>query len=260
MIPDRPRVFVGLPVYGGYHSAFVPCLARLIQTPPQNADFAIHANPGDSLVSRSRNRLAAQFLRSDATHLLFLDTDLIFSPDQIGRLIAHDQPLVCGLYPKKQAQLAWVCNTLPHFGGADPDTGLQRVLYAGTGCMLIRRDVFERVARIFPEIAYDPDDGEDPGAYHDFFKVGVCVAQGRRRYLSEDWFFCEMAAQAGFQVMMDTRVVLKHVGEATYPLVDPFERDQPAAAAPIEEPAVASVKVLPPAATRRKFKAKPRKL
>lgn len=234
MIPDLPRVFVALPVYGGYHAQFVPCLARLIQSPPQNATFQIHANPGDSLVSRSRNRLAAQFLRSDCTHLLFLDTDLIFSSDQIGRLISHDLPLVCGLYPKKQTELAWVCNTRADFGPADPDSGLQRILYGGTGCMLIRRDVFEKIAKVFPDIAYDPDDGEDPGLYHDFFKVGVCVAQGRRRYLSEDWFFCEMAMQCGIRVMMDTRVVLKHVGEAVYPLQDPFERPP---APPVEEPA-----------------------
>lgn len=255
MIPDLPRVFVALPVYGGYHSAFVPCLARLIQSPPQNAQFAIHANPGDSLVSRSRNRLAAQFLRSDATHLLFLDTDLIFSPEQIGRLVSHDLPLVCGLYPKKQAQLAWVCNTVPEFGTADPETGLQRVLYAGTGCMLIRRDVFEKIAALFPEIAYEPDDGEEPGTYHDFFRVGPCVSRGRRRYLSEDWFFCEMAAQAGVHTIMDTRVVLKHVGEAVYPLQDPFVASTPE---PAEEPAAPAPV---PARVRAKAKSKirPRK-
>jgi hypothetical protein len=38
------------------------------------------------------------------------------------------------------------------------------------------------------------------------------------RYLSEDWFFCERALRLGYEIFADTRVVLKHVGEAIYPL------------------------------------------
>lgn len=235
MIPVlRDDVFltVGLPVYGGYHAHFVPALLNLALEKP--CHLKIKPAVGDSLVCRARNRIAKAFLEDPkATHLLFIDTDLIFSPEHVARLISHDLPLVCGCYPKKQPGLDWVLNTLPG-EERDPATGLQRVRYAGTGFMLIRRDVFEAIDRIFPEIRYQPDDGEpEEGVYRDFFRVGPCVAGGRRRYLSEDWYFCEMAQQAGIPTFVDTNVVLKHCGDAIYPLQMPVS--EPVASEPPEK-------------------------
>lgn len=209
-----PKVFVALPVYGGYHAHFVHCLLKLIQSPP--VPMVVKPNAGDSLVSRSRNVLAAEFLKSDCTHLLFLDTDLIFSPEHVARLVSHDLPIVAGLYPKKQRELAWVCNLLP---GEQPDAnGLQRIRYAGTGCLLVKREVFLRMIEAHPEIAYQPDTGEE-GTKWDFFSVGV----HKGRYLSEDWYFCQRALDLGYNVVADTRVVLKHVGEMIYPVDNPFD-------------------------------------
>lgn len=216
------RLCVGLPVYGGYHPNFVPGLLDLVRRPPCHLQIAPLV--GDSLVSRARNRIAAAFLRSDCTHLLFLDTDLIFSPDHIARLIGHKIPFVIGLYPKKQEKLAWVCNTRADFPPRDPETGLQRILYGGTGCMLIAREVFEAIIEKFPDLAYQADDGEPDQPLYDFFKVGVHPdpVAGRRRYLSEDWFFCQLAEEAGFPLFADTHVVLKHCGDAIYPLPGAF--------------------------------------
>lgn len=215
----EPKVFVALPVYGHYHAHFVHSLMHLIQEPP--CKLQIKPNCGDSLVSRSRNVLAAEFLKSDCTHLLFIDTDLIFSPEHVARLVSHGKDIVAGLYPKKQRKLAWVCNMI---AGEEPDeNGLQRIAYAGTGFLMISRRVFERMIEAYPEIAYRPDAGEDDDKW-DLFPVGV----HKGRYLSEDWFFCQRALDLGFDVWADTRVVLKHVGEMIYPIDNPF--DSPATA------------------------------
>ena len=212
------KLMLGLPVYGGYHPHFIPGLLDLVRRPPCN--LQICPMVGDSLVSRARNRIVARFLMSDCTHLLFLDTDLIFSPEHVERLISHGLPFLIGLYPKKQEQLAWVCNTREEFGERDPETGLQRILYGGTGCMLIAREVIEAIIAAHPELSYEPDDGEDAQPLYDIFRVGVYedpVAK-RRRYLSEDWFFCQYALDAGYPLYADTHVVLKHCGDAIYPL------------------------------------------
>lgn len=232
------KVFVALPVYGGYHPHFVFGLLELMAG-PRPCPLMVKQLVGDSLVARARNRLAAQFLASDATHLLFLDTDLIFSPDHIERLVGHadagGHAIVAGLYPKKQKQLAWVCNVEdPEIrDGIDEAADLVPVKYAGTGCLMIAREVFERmIDRWGDEIAYQPDDGETGlETLWDFFSVGVweCPRSGRRRYLSEDWYFCQRARDLGYQIMMDTRVVLKHCGEAVYPLED-IESDATGAA------------------------------
>jgi hypothetical protein len=86
--------------------------------------------------------------------------------------------------------------------------------------------VFEALIDDHPRLRYDPDDGDgEPGSLWDFFKVGVwqCPKTGRRRLLSEDWWFCELAREAGYSVMMDERIVLKHVGTFVYPFDSPAE-------------------------------------
>lgn len=211
------KLFLALPVYGGYNAHFVTCLLELVRRPP--CDLMVRPLVGDSLVARARNNLAKQFLQSDCTHLLFLDTDLLFSVEHIRRLISHPAcPIVCGLYPKKQRDLAWVCNVIP---GEEPtETGLQKVKYAGTGCMLIERRVFEEMIGAFgTAITYQPDAGEEGEAW-DFFATGPRpdAVTGAIRYHSEDWGFCQRAASLGIPIWMDTEVVLKHVGEIAFPL------------------------------------------
>lgn len=213
------KLFIALPVYGGYHPDFVHSLLVLMTRRP--CHLVIRPCVGDSLVARARNRLCADFLASDCTHLLFIDTDLIFSVEHIAALVAHAErgiPMVCGLYAKKQRELAWVCNLLDEAQEPDAD-GLQKVKYAGTGCMMFSRQVLEVMrAALKDEIEYDPDDGDTPGVKWDFFGTGVRKFGDRRRYLSEDWLFCQRVLEMGYDIWMDTRVVLKHVGEAVYPL------------------------------------------
>jgi hypothetical protein len=221
------KLFLGLPVYGAYNAHFVHSMFALITQRP--CPMIIRPCVGDSLVARARNRLCAQFLASDCTHMLQLDTDLIFSPEHIAKLIAHAEAgidIIAGLYPKKQKELGWVCNVLDQPEPDRPD-GLQRVKYAGTGCLMVSRAVLLAMINQHPEIEYDPDEGDESGVKHDFFATGVRAFEGRRRYLSEDWMFCQRALDLGFDILMDTTVILKHVGEMIYPLQDVESFAQP---------------------------------
>lgn len=214
------KLYIALPVYGGYHPLFIQSLLRLQMEPP--CALALRPCVGDSLVARARNKLAADFLASDASHLLFLDTDLIFSPAHIERLISHDVDIVAGLYPKKQLNLSWVVNILH---GEQPDErGLQRVKYIGTGCLLIARRVLETM-RDRLAISYVTDIEQVQRTEHDFFPTGPMFDKesGLMRYHSEDWGFCRRALDLGFTVWADTRVALKHVGDCIYPVTSPFD-------------------------------------
>jgi hypothetical protein len=214
------KLFVAYPSYNGLTEEFVRCLLRTTHAKP--CAMELRDWPGDSAIGRARNNCAAEFLSSDCTDLLFIDTDLIFSPDHIARIVSHDVDIVGGCYPKKQKQLSWVLNTLEGHASPDPDTGLQRVRYMGTGFLRIRRSVFERMIEAYPEIAYRPDAGEQGGDKHDFFTFGVYRDQPDKpgRYLSEDWYFCQRVIDLGINIYADTRIVLKHVGKAIYPLED----------------------------------------
>lgn len=215
-VADKRKLFLALPVYGGLEVFFTQSLIKLLNDPP--CELMVRMNPGDSLVARARNTLTADFLESDATHLLFIDSDLIFSGEQVLRILNHPEDVVGGFYPKKQeGPLQWVCNatTEPNAPRAD---GLQEVRYMGTGFLRIHRRVFERMIEVFgTQIQYRAD--HTGRIEHDFWSVGTYeYPDGSRRYLSEDWFFCQRALDFGFKVWGDTRIVLKHVGQAIYPL------------------------------------------
>lgn len=219
VVKEVPKIFLGLPIYGAMDAQFAECLIHLHLDPPCN-DFLVCPNRGDSLVSRSRNTITANFLGTDATHLLWLDSDLIFSPDHVKRIISHDRDVVGGFYPKKaQGPVQWVVNALD--GGVDAPidaNGLQEIKYAGTGFMLIKRPVFEQmIERFGHEIGFTAD--ESGRQEYDFWSVGVYqFPDGTRRHLSEDWFFCQRWKDLGGKIWGDTKIVAKHVGQAVYPL------------------------------------------
>jgi FkbM family methyltransferase len=214
-----PKIFVGIPAYGDIPAVTVQCIVKLCCERLKDASLIVRLNPGDSLVSRARNRLTADFLATDATHLLFIDSDLIFSAEHINRLLAHDESIIGGFYPKKQdGKLEWVCNAHFHFPPPD-ERELQSLRYIGTGFMLIKREVFEKMIDIYGhEIRYTAD-GTGREEY-DFWTVGVYrdKKEGPGRHLSEDWFFCQRALDLGYKVLGDTKVILKHWGNAAYPL------------------------------------------
>lgn len=209
--------FIAVPFYGGFPAQFHGSMMKLIISPPCN--ITIKHLEGDSLVSRARNSLTAEFLKSDFTDMIFIDSDLVFSPEQIGRLMSHDVDVVAGFYPKKQdGNLRWVVNAI---GGEKPDErGLQSVRFMGTGFMRVRRRVFEMMIEKYGDLtAFTPD--HLPGeTQHDLWPAGVCKYEdGSRRYLSEDWYFCQRWLDMGGKVYGDTGIVLKHIGQAIYPLL-----------------------------------------
>lgn len=211
-----PKLFVAVPCYGSVPVQFMQCMIRLVTETPCN--LTVRFVPGDSLVSRARNTLTADFLSTDCTHLLFIDSDLVFSPEHIARLLAHCEKVVGGFYPKKQdGALQWVCNALAEHPYAD-GRGLQRVRYMGTGFLMVERCVFAAMLEELGEaIAYTAD--QTGRAEHDFWAVGPYgFPDGSTRYLSEDWYFCQRVLDLGVPVYGDTRVILKHLGSACYPL------------------------------------------
>lgn len=82
---------------------------------------------------------------------------------------------------------------------------------------MIRRDVFGAIREQWPEHTYKPDDDEPEGTnYYDFFRVGVKDG----RYLSEDYYFCQIAAELGIKTYLDTSIMVEHWGKMKFPMKD----------------------------------------
>src|ERR1700744_3724333 len=95
-----PLVYLATPCFGGLVSTgYMMSVLKLMQYAPQHG-FSLSVNMlgGDSLVTRSRNTLAARFLATpQATHLMFIDADISFEPQLVHRMLAFDQDLVGGM-------------------------------------------------------------------------------------------------------------------------------------------------------------------
>ncbi len=264
------RIWLGLPVYGKIDVPFVQCLmgsmgsSGLIQVP----DFLA----GDSLVNRARNNLAKRFLEGmpgkdgagndvlvKHDWLLFLDTDLIFKPQDIQVLydfaVKKGVGIYCGTYPIKQLKPKVVFNNMP---GCGPDAeGIVEVREAGTGFMLIHRNVFEQMQEKFrDEIEYCVDMGvptDKPVLSWDFFSVGVYFDPllKMKRFLSEDWYFCQRWRALGGKILMHTKISCHHIGTYNYPgnpqeVIEAGEMYKEAAKRMVEMQKPQVVKVGPP--------------
>jgi hypothetical protein len=196
-------VFVGLPIYRQTDPYQLPCLDELLHVGAQRG-WHVERLIGDSLVSRARNTLTARFMRSSAKWFLQIDSDILFSVEMIDRMLSHGLGIVGGMYPLKQkGPLRWCLN---YDYGTETDPGyVARVKYIGTGFLLVHRDAMQRVWDVSPEYIDDTD--KLPA--RDVFSVGVHAPS--KRYLSEDWMFCQKALDVGMHIHADLRVVLKHV-------------------------------------------------
>lgn len=164
----------------------------------------------DSLVTRARNVAAAAFLKTEYEYILFWDADIIVTAQQLNWLMENDDSILCGIYPKKQVELCPVLNCLP--GTTCIETGgLLEIARGGTGFMRIHREVFEAMK------TKENEYGNHGEPQWDFFPVGVRNGE----YLSEDWYFSDVARELGFKIMCDTRIQLRHEGTAVYPIFPP---------------------------------------
>ncbi|RVT97851.1 hypothetical protein EOD42_08650 [Rhodovarius crocodyli] len=232
--PPRPFVVVATPCFGAMvHQGYMLSILRLVCSPAGQAmTLSLEMLGHDSLITRSRNTLLARFLATPgATHILFVDSDIVFEPDHVTRLVAANKEVVAGIYPLKVRE--WGAATQARMAmGEKPDSAsllyvgepcanperdgdFITATYAGTGFMLIRRDAVERMIAAYPETRYSRIGAPDPAIpdgtpCHALFDCVIDPATGS--YLSEDFTFCRRWRAIGGKVWLDTVGRLTHIG------------------------------------------------
>lgn len=157
---------------------------------------------GNCHVDDARNRVAQAFLKSDCTHLLFLDADVSWQPEALLALCRHDLPVVGGVYPKRRDTDEIPCRLLD---GATPENGLLEVEGLPTGFLKISREALEKVAEVSE--SYNSD-GETT---HLIFQR--TLENGTR--WGGDLNFCNVWRRLGGKVYADVTLRLGHTGEQT---------------------------------------------
>jgi hypothetical protein len=211
------RVHICMPCYGGQltEQTFMSFIKWANTCRQLGIDWTVETMTNESLISRARNTLTAKFLNTEgSTHLMFIDADIGWEPWHLLALLNHDKDVVGGLYPMKSLPVKWCVNGIPGADENDP-SGLVEVTKTGTGFLLMKRHVFEKLNAHPAVKPFTNDIGLDP-ALNVHMKTYFDTAVREGRYYSEDWTFCENWRDISGQVFVDRRVLLKHVGTYTF--------------------------------------------
>lgn len=206
------RVHICMPCYGGMmtESCFMSFIKWANMTRQLGINWTVETLSNESLISRGRNTLAAKFLQNkESTHLMFIDSDIGWEAWHLLVLLNRDVDVIGGLYPMKSLPIKWCVNG---FDGAEQtEDGMQEVTKTGTGFMLIKREVFEKLDA-HPAVKPFVNDIGLPAELNPYMKTYFDTAVREGRYYSEDWTFCENWRDLGGKVWVDKRVLLKHTG------------------------------------------------
>lgn len=234
----KASLFVATPMYGGMCTGLYT--VGLLNTPGVlgvnkiTMQYAMMQN--ESLITRARNSLTYDFLASECTHLMFIDADIGFNPKDIISMVDADKDIVCGMYPKKEIDWNSVSKAVER--GVPPDqlhrhtaapvvnflndakeqagvlNQLIQIDNGGTGFMLIKRNVFEflkdKVPTYTNDMFFAVDQERKVKVIYEFFATSI--DEPSNRLLSEDYHFCKLARQNGFQVWAAPWVKLTHTG------------------------------------------------
>ena len=234
--------FFALPCYD--MAITEPFFMSIIQTTVAFKDLGMNfsmSTMADSLISRARNQLAAKFLANpEYTHLLFIDSDIGFKYEDILKMLWHDKGVMTGAYPIKEINwhqvkenvesgvapehllensIRFVVNAVANGENLiQVENGAMKIYDAGTGFMLIKREVFLELIEAYPELKYNDDTGvlneEERNWSYAFFNSYVDEDTGR--FLSEDYGFCRYLQKIGGEIWVDPTIELSHLGRMKY--------------------------------------------
>ncbi|WP_374467887.1 hypothetical protein [Phenylobacterium sp.] len=175
---------------------------------------------GEALIGRGRGSYLSAFLRSEATHLLFVDADVGFPPEAVFRLLDSGHEVAGGLYPRRAQDpaalaagaLAWEADELPQPTAAGAD-GFRRVAALGAGFLMITRPAAERLRTAYPHLVAKLGDVQGARAPDALMVFDSFVEPGTRRYLNDWQAFGRRWRDIGGEVWADTHSGLTHMGE-----------------------------------------------
>ena len=225
------KILVSVPVLGRPSLKMMQSLYSAINSCKEH-DITIYTSENDSMISRVRNVHISTYIHDykEYDYFVSIDSDLeiinIFESNNIfTKLVSHDVKFVGGLYAlKKEGEK--VCASIPMDRNRQPEFNgeLKPMLWLSSGCWCLRRDAIEKMIETYPELTYDGDDNmvgkKIFGLYIPMLKTIHLEKKDVKKFLSEDWSFCQRWRDMGGQIFADTSIVLKHYGEKAYSLWD----------------------------------------
>ena len=235
------KLFVGMPCYGGKMCAMTTrCMLQLQQMSimlnfPIQFDFIL----SESLIPRARNRIVYNFLKSGFTHLIFIDADIVFKGEDVLKLIYYNHDICVGAYPCKSLYWERIFK-LKEAGHPHPEPASYHyainydrtkldgkdtpncvdVTYGATGFMMIKKEVLLKMQIQYPDLKYINDVPEGSTGKIDKIEIPCffdsVIDPETKRYLSEDYYFCQLWLKMGGKIKCDYTCNLTHIGNYAF--------------------------------------------
>jgi hypothetical protein len=241
VIKDK-KLMIATPMYGGNCAAvYLLSLVNLIGLAQENfVNIRVETVWNDALVSRARNDLVDKFLKSDYDYFMFIDGDIQFNPHDILYMLQimveqEDKEILVGTYPKKLINWEKITTAknnnliknnfdyekysgkyVVNFKDATDKSFIEfnlfepvEILDGGTGFMMIKRDVFEKFKKSYPEQIHSDhnDTNKKITAYFD-----CKIDPIDNVYLSEDYMFTRWTKKIGIKTWLLPWIKLSHQG------------------------------------------------
>jgi hypothetical protein len=189
------QLSICIPARDQVHTVFARSLAYLTsKLTAKNINYDLHI-VSSSVIAESRTRLANEALDANATHLLWLDTDLHFPPTVVDTFLKHNKDIVAATYSTRYSPYKNVAFTNPDNieERLDATHGLHKVWAVGMGCMMIKAEVFDKLPK--PWFAHQYNNETD-------------------NFSGEDIYFCNQAYKHDIDVWIDADVSMQmaHIG------------------------------------------------
>lgn len=187
------KLSICIPARDTVHTAFAKQLAFLTsRLTSKSIDYDLHIIVGSVIVDQ-RTALVNEALKTNPSHILWLDSDIHFPHNVFERLVAHDKDIVAANYSTRYAPYRSVAFTDPNDTDKrfDKKTGLHKIWGVGMGCMLTKASVYSELPK--------------PWFSHEYNK-------GTDTFGGEDIYFCNQAMHHGIDVWLDADIMLAHIG------------------------------------------------
>ncbi len=221
--PTKRKVALATPFYmsQGFSVHAQSIVATTLMLTQSGIDWELIWLNGDSYVDRAKNTIVANFLESDCTDLIMIDSDEQFHPIAISRLLQHEEEIVAAAYPFKNNWDQFAGNPMTEIkDGVMSYTGfrplsdgsfLLQAYNVSGGFLRIKRSALEKYADAYPDDCYTDDCAwpDRPGRiYTSFF---MCDIVNHQRY-GEDAYFGRRMKEIGIKLWIDTNIWITHFG------------------------------------------------